>query len=149
MGSSFDSGLTKLSAGANPMVNRPHMYSRLRSIAGDGCPSLLIPAPAICQQPLIPVMTLVSCWIISPQAVMSSSFWMNPFFLMTLWVCVVLIWRSSFEVWGGEAPALSWAGVRSSRTSLIYICQGLAGFERKKELGKAVIKESLGLGTGS
>ena len=59
---------------------------------------------------------------------MSSSFWMNPFFLMTLWVWVVLnrgvvlIWRFSSEVWGGEVPALSWAGVRSSRTSLIYIC---------------------------
>ena len=105
MGASFDSGLTKLSAGANPMVNRPHMYSRLRSIARDGCPSLLIPAPAVCQQPLIPVMTLVSCWIISPQAVMSSNFWMNPFFLMTLWVWVVLIcglvliWLSSFWLW--------------------------------------------------
>ena len=34
-----------------------------------------------------------------------SSFWMNPFFLMTLWVWVVLnrglvlIWRSSFGLW--------------------------------------------------
>ena len=35
----------------------------------------------------------------------------------------------SSEVWGGEVPALSWAGVRPRRTPLIYICQGLAGFD--------------------